>query len=110
MTLNISSEGISADTLKHALAYTGYKYHISSYITLIQTFVSRYILKGKRCKIDTDCNRPDIDMYTDSDTAWPAVRGTLNHIINFTSPPSPPPFYLLTPLLTLFFERLTSSS
>ena len=32
----------------------------------------RYILKCKRCKIDMDFYRPDID----SDTAWLTVRGT----------------------------------
>ena len=57
----------------------------------------------RRCKIDTDLYRPD----TDSDTAWPTVRGTPNQIINLHQSP---PFYLVTPLLSLFFERQASSS
>ena len=57
-------------------------------LTLIQKFVFRYILKGKRCKIDTNFYRPDID----SDTAWPTVGGTPNQIINLHQPPPPHPF------------------
>ena len=35
-----------------------------SLLTLIQNFVSRYILKGKRYKIDKDYYRPDVDFDT----------------------------------------------
>ena len=66
----------------------------------------KIVSKVKMCKIDTDFNRHDID----SDTTWPTVRGIPNQIINLHQPPRPPPFYLVTPLLALFLERLTSSS
>ena len=53
--------------------------------------------------VHTDFYRPDID----SDTAWPTVRGTPNQMINLHQSP---PFYLVTPLLSLFFEKLAPSS
>ena len=70
-----------------------------SLLTLIQNFVSRYILKGKRCKIYNGFYRPDIHVHVDSDTAWPTVRGTPNQIINLYQ--RSPPHLLLGYTITL---------
>ena len=80
--------------LSHEVTYIvfikglSYQSDYISLLTLIQNFVSRYILKSERCKIDMDFYRPN----KDSATAWLTVRGTPNPIINLHQPPPPFPW------------------